>query len=198
MNGYLNFENENGFLKTVLSTNEEEREYIEDSIAMNSDMSDEKIDKIFKYFNEKILKVGFIVALEVKETSKGNGVGRKFMDCFKSEVMEYTDVDILLARTQNKQSEGFNLELFYEKYGFKGVALEDGDMLMVSKGYENILDDLLNLKEERKYILSWFKEHGVGKHQATKDFLEKKEQEQSLINKPKRNKSKIKRSRQKI
>lgn len=185
MSEYINYETQKGYIKTILSRDNEELESVKDNIYMNTDISESKLEKMFEYIEENNLKVGVVADLKVYDEYKGQGQGKKFMDYFKSEIMPNTDVDILLARTKNIQNKGFVLEDFYNKYGFKSVVLEDGDLLMVSKGFDQILENILNLKEERKNALNWFKDNGVpDKHKDVFDFMKKKSKE----NEPKKEK----------
>ena len=184
------FNNDFGELRTIYGTNRLEIESIEDSISQNSEMSESKIEKMTKYFIKNKLKVGFISGLEVYGNSRGKGEGTKLMNQFKDKIMNNSDVDILLARTNKEQAEGFVLEKFYEKYGFKGIVLEDGDLLMVTKGYDIILEEVLGLKAERKMALDYYDKNKVTS-QKTEDmltFMKKKIKEQELINPTKKRK----------
>lgn len=93
--------------------------------------------------------------------------------------MNKTDVDVLIARTENKQNKGFILEKFYEKYGFKGIILDSGDLLMFSKGYDMVLEEYLNLDQERKKMIDYLdkNEKVKNKNQKLYDFLKNKIEE---------------------
>ena len=145
---FKNFCNENGSLKSIHATKSFHMENISSSISFNSDISDNKLDKIIEYFIENELSVGFIQSFEVNEEKRGKGLGKKFMEEFEENVTKHTDVDFLLARFYNKQKEGFELEKFYNKYGFKSILLETGDLLMFNKGYDLIIDNVLELQKE--------------------------------------------------
>ena len=82
--------------------------------------------------------------------------------------MNKTDVDVLIARTENEQNKGFLLEKFYEKYGFKGIILNSGDLLLFSKGYTEVLDEYLNINEERKEIVEYLEENEKVKNKNKK------------------------------
>jgi hypothetical protein len=167
---FKEFTTNNGVLKAIYATNYLEIESIEDGMLMNSDLSESKIEKINKYFIDNNLKVGFISSLGVNKENASNGEGRILMNQFKNEIMSNTDVDILLARHNNEQADGFVLEDFYKKYGFKAIALEDGDMLMVTKGYDVVLEDLLELKKERSIAIDYY-EKNPPENQKQKELL---------------------------
>lgn len=150
---------ENNDLNYIYVNDIDNIEEISDNLSMNSDISEYKIEKIINFFKEKKLKIGMISSFEVQKEKRGQGIGRKLIEEFKKNIMQETDVDILIARTLNKQLKGFDLETFYNKYGFEGVLIEDGDLLMVSKGYREQIDNLLDLDIERKLITDWFKEN---------------------------------------
>ena len=175
-----NFKSEYGELNSMIGTDEFGMEYISSSICQNSDMNDDLIDKLTDYFNEKKLKVGFISSFLVKDEYRGFGVGSKLMNTFKKEIMSKTDVDILLARTENKQHKGFELENFYKKNGFEPVFLEDGDLLMVSKGYELILDDVLDLKNIRKQQIEFYSKNPNNTERGLKSFEFAKAKEKKI------------------
>lgn len=158
-NEFKEYKINSSYLKAIIANNEEEIESISDSISMNSDISDSKLEKIIEYFQENNLKVGFISSFEVEVESRGQGIGKQLIETFKKNIVSKTDVDILLARNNNKQNEGFDLEKFYQKNGFKSVLLESGDLLMATKGYDLVLDNLLNLKEERQKIVEYFEKN---------------------------------------
>ncbi len=158
-NEFKEYKINNSYLKAIIANNEEEIESISDSISMNSDISDFKLEKIIEYFQENNLKVGFISSFEVEAENRGQGLGKQLIEKFKEDIVSKTDVDILLARNNNKQNEGFDLEKFYQKNGFKSVLLESGDLLMATKGYDLVLDNLLNLKEERQKIVEYFEKN---------------------------------------
>ena len=147
---------EKGELNAIIAIEDYEIDEISDSFAMNSDISESKLDLIFDYLREHNLKVGFISSFEISEEYRGQGAGRELIDLFNEQVAKITDIDLLFARNNNKQKEGFNLEEFYKRNGFKSVFLESGDILMATKGYDKIFDKLLNLKEERKRIVEYF------------------------------------------
>lgn len=180
MDSYKIFKNKHGELRAILAKDESGIDNIENSMMQNSDLSESKIDKLIEYLKEKDLKVGFVASLEVYEESKGKGKGKEFMDTFKEEIMKETDVDILLARTRNKQNKGFNLEEFYEKYGFKGIALEYGDLLMVSKGFDIVLEKELGLIEEREMIQEFYKKNEPKSREEIEilNFIKKKEKKE--------------------
>jgi len=181
---FKEFTTNNGVLKAIYARNYLEIESIEDSMLMNSDLSENKIEKINKYFIDNNLKVEIISSFGVNEDSAGKGEGRTLMNQFKGEIMSKTDVDILLARNNNKQAKGFVLEDFYKKYGFKAIALEDGDMLMATKGYDVVLEDLLELEKERSIAIDYY-EKNPPENQMQKDVLSfmKKKVEESISNK---------------
>jgi hypothetical protein len=190
---YKEFTTNNGVLKSIYAKNYLEIKSIEDSMAQNSDLSEIKIEKIIKYFIDNNLKVGFISSLEVDEKSLGNGEGRNLMNQFQNKIMKKTDVDILLSRSNNKQKEGFVLEEFYMKYGFKSIILEDGDMLMVTKGYDIILEDLLELNKERELVIDYY-EKNIPENQIQKDIFKfmKSKIEESVNKNLRKSHSKIK------
>ena len=169
------------YLKAIIANNEEEIESISDSISMNSDISDSKLEKIIEYFQENNLKVGFISSFEVEVENRGQGIGKQLIETFKKDIVSKTDVDILLARNNNKQNEGFDLEKFYQKNGFKSVLLESGDLLMATKGYDLVLDNLLNLKEERQKIVEYFEknEPESDDHEKLLSFVKKIQKERN-------------------
>tara|TARA_Y100001960_G_C14782601_1_gene888015 strand:- start:7968 stop:8558 length:591 start_codon:yes stop_codon:yes gene_type:complete len=147
---------EKGELNAIIAIEDYAIDEISDSFSMNSDISESKLDLIFDYLREHNLKVGFISSFEISEEYRGQGAGRELIDLFNEQVAKITDIDLLFARNNNKQKEGFNLEEFYKRNGFKSVFLESGDILMATKGYDKIFDKLLNLKEERKRIIEYF------------------------------------------
>lgn len=151
----------NSEIKTIINSSEDNYIEIEDNLLMNTDISEYKLEKILEYFKEHNLTVGMLTSIEVEESERGQGVGRKLMNYFEENIITKTDVDILIARKLNKQNEGFDLELFYEKYGFEGLLLEDGDLLMVTKGYRSKLDNYLDLKTERDLIKNWFEKNQI-------------------------------------
>ena len=151
---YITFKTKNGEINIVYSDKEdfEGLEMISDNITQNTDISESKIEKIFNYFKEKNLSVSLLSSLEINEKYRGKGEGKKLLERYEKEITNKTDVDVLIARTENKQNKGFILEKFYEKYGFKGIILDSGDLLMFSKGYDMVLEEYLNLDQERKKI----------------------------------------------
>lgn len=120
---YITFKTKNGEINIVYSDKEdfEGLEMISDNITQNTDISESKIEKIFNYFKEKNLSVSLLSSLEINEKYRGKGEGKKLLERYEKEIMNKTDVEVLIARTENKQNKGFVLEKFYEKYGFKGI-----------------------------------------------------------------------------
>lgn len=186
------FKSEKGELNAIIAIEDYEIDEISDSFAMNSDISESKLDLIFDYLREHKLKVGFISSFEVSEEYRGQGAGRELIDLFNEQVTKTTDIDLLFARNNNKQKEGFNLEDFYKRNGFKSVFLESGDILMVTKGYDKIFDKLLNLKEERKKIVEYFDNNPPEDEDMVKllDFTKKMQIERNDLKPKKRNKFK--------
>lgn len=186
------FKSEKGELNAIIAIEDYEIDEISDSFAMNSDISESKLDLIFDYLREHNLKVGFISSFEVSEEYRGQGAGRELMNLFNEQVAKTTDIDLLFARNNNKQKEGFNLEDFYKRNGFKSVFLESGDILMVTKGYEKIFDKLLNLKEERKRIVEYFDNNPPEDEDMVKllEFTKKMQIERNDLKPKRRNKFK--------
>ena len=178
---YITFNTKNGEINIVYSDKEdfEGLEMISDNITQNTDISESKIEKIFNYFKEKNLSVSLLSSLEVNEKYRGKGEGKSLLEKYKKEIMNKTDVDVLIARTENKQNKGFVLEKFYEKYGFKGIILDSGDLLMFSKGYDMVLEEYLNLDQERKKMIDYLdkNEKVKNKNQKLYDFLKNKIEE---------------------
>lgn len=178
---YITFKTKNGEINIVYSDKEdfEGLEMISDNITQNTDISELKIEKIFNYFKEKNLSVSLLSSLEVNEKYRGKGEGKKLLERYEKEIMNKTDVDVLIARTENKQNKGFILEKFYEKYGFKGIILDSGDLLMFSKGYDMVLEEYLNLDQERKKMIDYLdkNEKVKNKNQKLYDFLKNKIEE---------------------
>lgn len=183
---------EKGELNAIIAIEDYEIDEISDSFAMNSDISESKLDLIFDYLREHNLKVGFISSFEVSEEYRGQGAGRELIDLFDEQVAKTTDIDLLFARNNNKQKEGFNLEEFYKRNGFKSVFLESGDILMVTKGYDKIFDELLNLKEERKRIVEYFDNNPPEDEDMVKllEFTKKMQIERNDLKPKRRNKFK--------
>lgn len=183
---------EKGELNAIIAIEDYEIDEISDSFAMNSDISESKLDLIFDYLREHNLKVGFISSFEVSEEYRGQGAGRELIDLFDEQVAKTTDIDLLFARNNNKQKEGFNLEEFYKRNGFKSVFLESGDILMVTKGYDKIFDELLNLKEERKRIVKYFDNNPPEDEDMVKllEFTKKMQIERNDLKPKRRNKFK--------
>jgi len=153
---FIQFKTEKGVLNCVVANDFDGIGNISDMCIQNSDISENKIEIIANYFTEKGLMVGFLSSIEVNEGFRGQGVGRELMDQFKEKIMSNTDVDLLYARSNNEQAAGFIIEDFYEKYGFRSILLEDGDILMLSKGYDLVFEEILGLKEEREMIAGFF------------------------------------------
>ncbi len=178
---YITFKTKNGEINIVYSDKEdfEGLEMISDNITQNTDISESKIEKIFNYFKEKNLSVSLLSSLEINEKYRGKGEGKKLLERYEKEIMNKTDVDVLIARTENKQNKGFILEKFYEKYGFKGIILDSGDLLMFSKGYDMVLEEYLNLDQERKKMIDYLdkNEKVKNKNQKLYDFLKNKIEE---------------------
>ncbi len=178
---YITFNTKNGEINIVYSDKEdfEGLEMISDNITQNTDISESKIEKIFNYFKEKNLSVSLLSSLEINEKYRGKGEGKKLLERYEKEIMNKTDVDVLIARTENKQNKGFILEKFYEKYGFKGIILDSGDLLMFSKGYDMVLEEYLNLDQERKKMIDYLdkNEKVKNKNQKLYDFLKNKIEE---------------------
>lgn len=193
---YKEYKKNESYLKAFFSKNEEQRELIEDNFHANTDISEYKVELIFEYINKKELNVAFISDFNVPKELAGKGIGTELINKFKKDSKEGFDFEILFARSENKQQEGFVLEEFYEKHGFKSVLLEFGDILMVTKGYELIFEDILHLKEERKRAFDFFNKQDKLSYdqKKTKDFMIKKEK---YINEMKKTKNK-KKKRQKI
>lgn len=183
---------EKGELNAIIAIEDYEIDEISDSFAMNSEISESKLDLIFDYLREHNLKVGFISSFEVAEEYRGQGAGRELIDLFNEQVAKTTDIDLLFARNNNKQKEGFNLENFYKRNGFKSVFLESGDILMVTKGYDKIFDKLLNLKEERKRIVEYFDNNPPEDEDMVKllEFTKKMQIERNDLKPKRRNKFK--------
>lgn len=192
-NEFKEYKINDSYLKAIIANNEEEIESISDSISMNSDISDSKLEKIIEYFQENNLKVGFISSFEVEAENRGQGLGKQLIEKFKEDIVSKTDVDILLARNNNKQNEGFNLETFYQKNGFKSVLLESGDLLMATKGYDLIFDNLLKLKDERKRIVDYFEKNEPESedHEKLLSFVKKIQKERNDLSIRKSRKPKI-------
>jgi ribosomal protein S18 acetylase RimI-like enzyme len=186
------FKSEKGELNAIIAIEDYEIDEISDSFAMNSDISESKLDLIFDYLREHNLKVGFISSFEVSEEYRGQGAGRELMNLFNEQVAKTTDIDLLFARNNNKQKEGFNLEDFYKRNGFRSVFLESGDILMVTKGYDKIFDKLLNLKEERKRIVEYFDNNPPEDEDMLKllEFTKKMQIERNDLKPKRRNKFK--------
>ncbi len=168
---FNDFKINGGILKTISGSSEDDLMYINDNLTMNTDISEYKLEKILKYLEDNNLNVSLLSEISVDEEFRGKGVGKKLMDSYMTKIYSSTDVDILIARTLNKQSKGFDLESFYEKHGFEGLILEDGDLFMVTKGYRDKLDDLLDLDKERQLIIDWFDKNEV-KNDKDKKMLE--------------------------
>ena len=178
---YITFKTNKGEINIVYSDKDDfdGLEMISDNITQNTDISESKIEKIFNYFKEKNLSVSLLSSLEINEKYRGKGEGKKLLERYEKEIMNKTDVDVLIARTENKQNKGFILEKFYEKYGFKGIILDSGDLLMFSKGYDMVLEEYLNLDQERKKMIDYLdkNEKVKNKNQKLYDFLKNKIEE---------------------
>lgn len=179
MSGFKNFEIEGGFLKSILAIEDYELDDLMDSIAMNSDLSENKMEKMKEYIEENELTAAFVANLKVDENARGKGLGRQLMNLFENETAKNADIKILFARTLNKQAKGFDLESFYEGYGFKGLVSECGDLLMVSKSHHEALDNKLGMKEERKLILDYYSKNKPSSKEEGKmvEFSKRREQE---------------------
>lgn len=182
---FNNFKVDGGLLKSISGSHEDDRMNINDNLAMNTDISEYKLEKIFEYLEKNELNVGLLSEISVNEDSRGKGVGKKLMDLYMSKISANTDVDILIARTLNEQNKGFDLESFYEKYGFEGLLLEDGDLFMVTKGFRDLFDDILDLDKERELILNWFEKNEVKNDKDKKmlEFTKKRNESKNIIEK---------------
>lgn len=179
MDNYKIFEIEDkGYLKSLFVNDIEELELIKDNVDMNSDFREFFIDGVFEYIEKNNLSVSMITDFRVYLESQGQGIGSRLINEYKEKIMNKSDIDILIARTNNQQKDGFVLEEFYKRYGFESLDYSDGDILMVSKKHCIKLERELKLDNFRKKALKWFKENGVDANQQNYyNFLIKKEKD---------------------
>lgn len=150
MTTHQKLEVDGGFINTILAINNSNNEdYFEDAISdamyATSDYEEDYLDKLTEYLQKNHDLVGMVSNLLVPEEKRGEGIGNKLMAKFCDQIMANSDIDILLARVEKKQKDGFDLEKFYEKFGFKAVHKSDEDLLMVSKGYEDTLRKVIGV-----------------------------------------------------
>lgn len=118
----------------VLATDEYSLMEMKDQVDMTIDFNDNFLEKFFDYMEAQYGSIGCLVKIEVDEQSRGKGFGNTGMAWYQESVGNHTDVDILFARIENKQLNGFNLKKFYEKHGFEAVKYSEGNLLMINKG----------------------------------------------------------------
>lgn len=132
--GFQRMEAPYGSLVTVVAGDESSHEMLSDQVNMTIDFNDNFLESLFTVLQDKYENVGLLVKIEVGEEHRGSGKGNSLMNDFSNDVSAKTDVDILFARINNKQKEGFKLKEFYQKHGFDPVWISEGNMLMVNKG----------------------------------------------------------------
>ncbi len=138
--GFNKHVDEGGTLVSVLATDEYSFNMIGDQICMTIDFHDGIIERLEQVLQEKYKSVGLLVKIEVAEGENGKGHGDRLMTVFKSQVSAKTDVDILFARIENKQAEGFCLRSFYEKRGFEAIKMDQSSLLMANKGQAKVIE----------------------------------------------------------
>lgn len=98
-------------------------------------MSEDLINDFLMYVEDRVEIPGFLANIRVSSNARGEGFGRKLMEAFEQSFANHTDMDFLVAHTDNPQENGFDLIAFYRKYGFEPVIHEDGMLLMANKGW---------------------------------------------------------------
>lgn len=147
------FELPHGKLESAFAKNYSEQGHILNAInrltAFQHDS--EKINALFYYLDDFTPSIGMVGSVLVDRSARGKGVGSNLMDQYMKEISSHTDIDILFARTDGPQRDGFSLEAFYQGYGFKAVHKSCGELLMVTKGHEEAIMEYMDLNPNNSY-----------------------------------------------
>lgn len=101
---------------------------------------------LIAYLEDHDFKVSCVDSLFVQRADRGKGIGKRLMQDYMDQVAVNTDMDFLFASTGNHQAPGFDLEKFYEQFGYKSViySYASETLLMVTKGHELGLIDYID------------------------------------------------------
>jgi GNAT superfamily N-acetyltransferase len=138
----------NGILKFFISKNQ--YEFSELIIGMDdfSDVNRNKLSDISCFLEDNYSRIGFVASIHVEKELRSTGIGGKLFNKFQDETKDVTEVDLLFARVDIPQKDGFDLKTFYKKRGFESVfyCQDSGEMLMVNKNKSNMFYNNLTKK----------------------------------------------------
>lgn len=148
----LELDSPSGSLSAFSNTPGDEHQYFS-ALERYCHFDEDLINRFLMYIEDRVEHTGFLAHIRVSSNARGEGFGRNLMDAFDKSFSARTDMDFLVAHTDNPQEQGFNLLSFYRKYGFEPVIHHDGMVLMVNKGWArelrvDVFGDLLSSRHQ--------------------------------------------------
>lgn len=102
-----------------------------------------RLNDLLCYLDDRYQRIGFLGSLHVAKESRGQGVGAALMREFMAKVSPKTEVDLVIAEISNPQRKGFDLQTFYESFGFEPVCGIGNKLLMATKDQADELREIL-------------------------------------------------------
>jgi GNAT superfamily N-acetyltransferase len=146
---HFNIKNQFGYLDAVFADGQEDYDILLGAISETTSFDDHAINALFHYLEDVDMSVSMASRIHVHQEYRGQGHGAEMMKKYLKEFELKTDIDILFARVDTPQNNGLSLIGFYQQLGYNPVHKSNGDFLMVTKGHELGIKNLLNLPQMR-------------------------------------------------
>ncbi|WP_415912771.1 hypothetical protein [Neptuniibacter sp. QD37_11] len=104
------------------------------------------LEGVWHFIQDHCCSVNFLMEIKVGKDMRGRGLGNGLMEALGKEVWE-DDFSFLFARVEIPQKEGFNLEKFYNGFGYEGLIKMNGDLLMARTNHLPLLRGYLGLPD---------------------------------------------------